>query len=253
MHLSQDQLILEAVKNSPKISTGLEEAAKKLGRSFYSVRYRYYTYLRPAESQTTHPKYRHIEEPYDAEKIKRDRWYFADVCKEMADRGICTENIARQFGLKCRTVDTWIRLAWIFPPEHRCTEFAPYFYGRLLKYDDPVKALQICREIKKLDPGIVWWSTGSAASRKTSGQKVPVAKLQKILEHLVEKKSLQVKKPKNINSFIDPEWLREVTARVAQLEQELQAARKLNLTYLKMLSNQQRRSLFNENNKRYCV
>jgi len=238
MNLNQDQIILEEVQASPQVQSGLKKAAEKLNRSLYSVRYRYYTYLRSAESKIAHPnKYQHVEEPYSAEKIKRDRWYFADVCKEMADKGICTENIARQFGLKCRTVDTWIRLARAFSPEHRCTEFAPYFYGRLLKYDDPVKALQICREIKKLDPEMVWWATGSAGSRKTSNQKVPVAKLEKTLKHLKEKKTQQAEKPKNIKFFIDPEWLQEITARVAQLEQELQAARKLNLTCLKMLCN----------------
>ncbi|RZN65372.1 MAG: hypothetical protein EF806_00275 [Candidatus Methanoliparum thermophilum] len=152
----------------------------------------------------------------------------------MADKGICIDNIARQFGLACRTINTWIRLARTFPSEERCTEFAPSFYQRLLKYNDPVKALQICREIHKIDPDIIWWATGNDWSRRLFDQKVPVSKLQNVLNQLEKENSERTEQPAD---FIDPEWLKEITIRLAELERELQAARRLNQTCLKMLCN----------------
>ena len=74
--------------------------------------------------------------------IKYASFEFGDTCREALDSGADIELIAKLLKRKPNTIEKWVRLASIFPPEYRFEEIIPSYYEDLAKAPDPLKAAQ---------------------------------------------------------------------------------------------------------------
>lgn len=78
----------------------------------------------------------------DISALCRDRWQFADTCREMHDSGMCISSIALLTKYSETTIENWIKTSETFPPEYRFEEITPSAYLHLLKMPDPIEPIQ---------------------------------------------------------------------------------------------------------------
>ena len=74
--------------------------------------------------------------------IQYDAFEFGDTCREFLNAGVDIETLANLFKRKPTTLDNWMKLSRIFPPEYRFEEIAPSSYIHLARAPEPLKAAQ---------------------------------------------------------------------------------------------------------------
>lgn len=78
--------------------------------------------------------------------IQYDAFEFGDTCREFLNAGVDIETLANLFKRKQTTIDNWMKLSRIFPPEYRFKEIAPSSYIHLARAPEPLKAAQFVHD-----------------------------------------------------------------------------------------------------------
>ena len=78
--------------------------------------------------------------------IKYTSFEFGDTCREALAAGIDIETLAILLKRKPNTIEKWVHLASVFPPEYRFEEINPSYYEDIAKAPDPLKFAQFVHD-----------------------------------------------------------------------------------------------------------
>jgi len=78
--------------------------------------------------------------------IKYTSFEFGDTCREALEAGIDIQTLAILLKRKPNTIEKWVHLASVFPPEYRFEEINPSYYEDIAKAPDPLKAAQFIHD-----------------------------------------------------------------------------------------------------------
>lgn len=235
-------LLLKLQRKGLSKEEAIEKAAKYFKVSPITIKWDLYYYqksLEKAVEAAVPDELKRLEleencaaEPRSSKIYQTQKWLFADNLLKRFREGTCIEVLAKQYKLSHKTIADYIELAKIFPRNLRFEFFSLTTYRKFLRFSDPVKALKIALQLRKISEPVMYRCINSF--RKPNNKKIPVEWLEDLANKYfslapVPNRPVMAPIPQN---FMDLQWIKEIQDRVAQLERELAVAKKLNYVYL---------------------
>lgn len=138
----QNAIILQCISEAETLREGFRKASEKTGLKVATVQSRYYSHLRKCPSPPI--------------EIPENVWDRVSQTMRLIEQGHCLQAIADQWGVVVGTINMYRRLGETYPHSVRYPDLSIEVYRRCLAYDDPVMAVRLIRELKKVHPRHYW-------------------------------------------------------------------------------------------------